>query len=157
MGGFVEFKVLSHTLLVDTEDYEFVKTLGLSIVVRGHLRHVAINTQPYYKQYLHRILLGVTDTNIIVDHKNNNGLDNRRENLRLTNKVGNALNMRVNINKKSGLPKGVYKGKTSVEGKLRYRAIIQIDKVNWHLGTFDTIAEADAAYKKESNKYWSEL
>ena len=156
MGRPIEFKVLTHTVIVDEEDFKFVSGLGLSIVVRGHLRHVAINTQPYYKQYLHRVLLNVKDPNVIVDHKNNNGLDNRRDNLRRTNKVGNALNMRVNATKKSGLPKGVYKGKPS-NGAPRYRAIIQIDKINWHLGTFDSIEKAEAAYKKESDKYWSEL
>lgn len=149
-------EVLAQIVIVDAADYDFCRSLGLSIVVRGHLRHVAINTKPHYKDYLHRVLLKVSDTNIIVDHINGNGLDNRRENLRLTNKVGNALNMRVNINKNSKLPKGVYKGKPS-SGKPRFRAIIQIDKINWHLGTFDTPELAEAAYKKESDKYWSQL
>jgi hypothetical protein len=156
MGGPVELVLLGHTIIIDEQDVEFVKTLGLSVVKRGHLRHVAINTKPYYKQYLHRVLLRIKDPNVIVDHINNNGLDNRRENLRLTNKVGNALNMRVNVNKKSGLPKGVYSGKPS-GGKPRYRAIIQIDKINWHLGTFDSIEAAEHAYKKEASKYWSDL
>lgn len=152
----ISIKVLEHELLVDETDYEFVSSLGLSIVVREHLRHVCINTQPYYKSYLHRVLLGVTDPNVIVDHIDNNGLNNTRANLRLTNKVGNALNMRVNINKKSGLPKGIYKGKPN-RGKPRYRAIIQIDKVNYHLGTYDTVEQAQAAYDKEVKKYWNEL
>lgn len=149
-------KVLEHEVIVDATDYDFVSSLGLSIVVRDHLRHVCINTQPYYKLYLHRVLLGITDPNIIVDHKDNNGLNNTRDNLRPTNKVGNALNMRVNINKKSGLPKGIYKGKPN-NGKPRYRAIVQIDKVNYHLGTYDTIEQAQEAYDKEVKKYWNEL
>jgi len=62
--------------------------------------------------------------------------------------------MRVNINKRSGLPKGVYKGKPS-DGKPRYRAIIQIDKMNLHLGTFDSIEKAQEVYTKEANKYWN--
>jgi hypothetical protein len=57
------------------------------------------------------------------------------------------------VNKSSGLPKGVYKGKPN-KGNPRYRAIVQIDKINWHLGTFDTIEQAKAAYDKEVTKYW---
>lgn len=149
-------KLLGHELIVDEIDYEFVSSLGLSVVIRGHLRHVCINTKPYYKHYLHRVLLNVTDPDIIIDHIDGNGLNNSRANLRKTDKVGNALNMRVNANKKSGLPKGVYSGKPK-NGKPRFRAIIQINKVNWALGTFDTPEEAEAVYKKEAAKYWSEL
>ena len=140
--------VLGNTLLLDPTDYDFCKSLGLSIVVRGHLRHVVINTQPYYKQYLHRVLLGVTDSNAIVDHINNNGLDNRRSNLRVTTKMGNALNMRVNHNKKSGLPKGVYRERGE------YKAQIKYNHINRYLGHFKTIEAAEARYLEEVKKFW---
>lgn len=141
-------KVLEHDVIVDEDDYAFVASLGLAIVKREELRHVAINTQPYYKQYLHRVLLKVTDGNKIVDHINGNGLDNRRCNLRITNKVGNALNMQVNRNKKSGLPKGVYKERDG------YRAVIQINCLNKYLGHFSTVEAAEARYKQELENYW---
>ncbi len=35
--------------------------------------------------YMHRMLMGVTDPNIIVEHINGNTLDNRIENLRVIN------------------------------------------------------------------------
>lgn len=136
-------------ILVDEEDFEFTMSLGLSIVRRdNNLKHVAINTQPYCKQYLHRILLKLTESHKIVDHINGNGLDNRRCNLRVTNKVGNALNMKVNQNKKSGLPKGVYKERDG------YKACIQINRLNKYLGHFTTVDQAEARYKAELDKYW---
>lgn len=141
-------KVLEEAVLIDEIDYAFVVTLGLSIVRRDDLKHVIINTQPYYKKYLHRILLKVESSVIIVDHKNRNGLDNRRENLRATTKVGNALNMRVNKNKKSGLPKGIYK-----EGN-GYRACIQVNGLYKYLGHFNTILEAQTRYEEEQKKVW---
>jgi len=145
----VELQILECTIIVDKEDELFCRQLGLSIVKRGDLRHVSINTQPYYKQYLHRVLLGITAPHQIVDHINNNGLDNRRVNLRVTDKSGNALNMRANKTKKSGLPKGVYKKRD------KFRACIQITGVYMNLGTYKTIAEAEAAYNKKQAEYWA--
>lgn len=142
-------KVLTYELLIDEQDFNFVSSLGLSIVVRGHLCHVAINTKPYYKQYLHRVLLNVTDSSKIVDHINNNGLDNRRCNLRITTKMGNSLNMRVNHNKKSMLPKGVYKERDG------YKAQIKYNHINRYLGHFNTVEAAEAAYKAEVEKFWA--
>lgn len=144
----IEIKVLDEIVLIDESDYEFVKLLGLSIVRREDLKHVMINTQPYHKQYLHRVLLNVTDSRIIVDHRNNNGLDNRRDNLRKTNKMGNALNMRVNKNKKSGLPKGVYKERGE------YKAQIKHGHINRYLGHFKTVEDAERAYKAEQERFW---
>lgn len=143
-------KVLDQDVLVDLEDYEFVKSLGLSLVRRKDLLHVVINTQPYYKMYLHRVLLKVLDSKVIVDHINRNGLDNRKANLRLTTKMGNALNMRVNSNKKSGLPKGVYKERNG------FKAQIQHGGLNRYLGHFTTVEAAEAAYHKEQEKFWEE-
>jgi len=141
--------VLSHTILVDEEDYEFTSSLGLSLVKRQDLVHVMINTKPYYKKYLHRVLLKVEAGNKIVDHINHNGLDCRRSNLRVTDKVGNALNMRVNKTKLSGLPKGVYKERAG------FKAQIRIKGLDRYLGHFTTVEKAEEAYKTANEKYWS--
>ena len=142
-------RVTNEIVIVDEEDFAFVCSLGLSIVRRGDLKHVYINTQPYYKQPLHRILLRVDDPNVTVDHKNRNGLDNRRENLRATNKVGNALNMSVNKNKKSGLPKGVYR-----KGD-KFKAQIKVDGLEFYLGSYKTPDKAEKAYKRANENYWA--
>lgn len=144
-------EVQGELVLIDEHLYEFIITLGLSIIRRGDLKHVIINTQPYYKQYLHRVLLNVTESHKIVDHIDGNGLNNRKENLRVTCKVGNALNMRRNINKKSGLPKGVYKERDG------YKACIQINGLNRYLGHFTSIESAEARYKTEAEKFWTRL
>ena len=142
-------RVTSDWIAIDEEDYDFVRLLGLTIVRRAHLSHVYINTQPYYKQPLHRVLLQVTDPAIIIDHRNRNGLDNRRMNLRKTDKIGNALNMRVNATKKSGLPKGVYKKGT------KYKAVITVKQLEFYLGSFSTSEEAESVYKKANENYWN--
>ena len=77
---------------------------------------------------MHREILGlkVGDGNI-VDHKNWNGLDNRRENLRIANTVINAYNRNFQSNNTSGY-RGTYWNKKNkkwtvqltIDGKFRY-------------------------------------
>jgi hypothetical protein len=74
----------------------------------------------------------------VVDHINGNGLDNRRENLRLATKLQNSANKRKEVKSSSGY-RGVYYHKRAK----RYEASITI-----HLGYFDTAEDAHEAYKK---------
>lgn len=48
---------------------------------------------------LHRLILGITDSNIQVDHINGNPLDNRENNLRPCNASENAQNRHFTVNK----------------------------------------------------------
>jgi hypothetical protein len=58
---------------------------------------------------MHRFIMGVTDPKIPVDHKNGDGLDNRRsENLRICTNTQNIRNSRAHIDKKDSKLKGVY-------------------------------------------------
>jgi hypothetical protein len=86
--------------------------------------------------YMHRIILGVTDPTVEVDHKNNNGLDNRRGNLRLADRQSNNFNVRRRKDNTTGF-RGVSRYKD------KFRAEIQ----HGHLGVFDTLEEAAAVYK----------
>ncbi len=56
---------------------------------------------------MHRMILGLTDRNILADHENSDGLDNQRHNLRPTNKSGNAAN-RVKKKKCTSIYLGVF-------------------------------------------------
>lgn len=64
---------------------------------------------------MHRIILGISDPKIIVDHINGNGLDNRRHNLRLCTVQQNNWNRRSLAQKRfvgiELLPSGKYRAK----------------------------------------------
>jgi hypothetical protein len=56
--------------------------------------------------YMHRFILGVTDPEVRVDHRNHDTLDNRKENLRLSDASSNGGNQRKRSDNSSGF-KGV--------------------------------------------------
>lgn len=83
---------------------------------------------------MHRMILGVIDPYLIVDHINGNGLDNRRSNLRVVDVTTNVQNrQRSKVGNKCP---GVYRD----NGK--WRAQVTINYKKHHLGIFD--CEEDA-------------
>ncbi|HOV27498.1 MAG TPA: hypothetical protein PK566_14230 [Pseudobacteroides sp.] len=96
---------------------------------------------------LHRLIMGVTDPKIEVDHKNWNGLNNCRWNLRIATHSENNQNMKgTRKQNKSNLPGvGEYKGK--------YRARITVDGKTKYLGYFETPEEAHQEYLKAKAEY----
>src|ERR1700751_41370 len=71
-------------------------------------------------QYLHRFLLGVTDPSIWVDHKDHNGLNCLRSNLRKTTASFNSANQRKRADNKLGV-KGVHKVGDKYRAELKHK------------------------------------
>jgi len=90
---------------------------------------------------MHRLLLGVTDPKIHVDHKNHKGLDNQRDNLRLCTPATNNYNRRKILSTGSQF-KGVRKNHRG--GK--WRAYIYHKTKFIGLGSYPTEVEAAEAY-----------
>jgi hypothetical protein len=85
---------------------------------------------------MHRAILKCVEW---VDHKNGDGLDNRRNNLRKSTHTENSRNRRMHHNNKSGF-KGVY----MCNGK--WRAGIDVNGKCRHLGYFPSAEDAARAY-----------
>src|SRR3990167_5189242 len=97
--------------IVDDEDFEKVNGLSWTVLIGQTGIKYAVH-KPRYKSfiYLHRLVMNAP-SGIIVDHKNRNGLDNRKSNLRLCNYSENAINSKCFKHNTSGY-KGVYWDKT---------------------------------------------
>lgn len=91
--------------------------------------------------YMHRSILGLVDVgrDVCVDHKDRNGLNNQRENIRACTHKENAQN-RGYLRDFAGL-RGVRQ-----EASGRWVAHIRVDGRLVHLGAYDTAHEAGIAY-----------
>jgi hypothetical protein len=92
--------------------------------------------------WLHREVLGFTRRDPIVDHRDGNGLDCRRANLRPTTKSQNARNRAgpTRANRRSP-----YLGVCWVTARAHYVATIQINGRSRYLGSFPTAEAANVA------------
>lgn len=125
---------------VDAVDVEKVNSCNWSLHRGGEGKPVYARGKPYWsssKVYMHRLILCFPFFE--VDHKNGNGLDNRRCNLRAAINGGNQCNRRgVGGASKH---KGVYLNR---QGK--WCAQIAKCRQRYCLGTFDSEVEAAIAY-----------
>lgn len=99
----------------------------------------------------HRIVMGITDKNLEVDHINGNQLDNRKKNLRICEHKYNGKNLSLKSNNTSGTPGVWYFKRTN-----QWIAEIKVNYIKIHLGYFQTKEEAIAARKEAENKYFGE-
>jgi len=91
------------------------------------------------KMFLHHFILGKPDKEMVVDHINGDGMDNRRENLRFVTESQNSQNtVKKKTNKYIGVTPDLKK----------WRAVCTYNGKNKSLGTYDTQEEAAKAYDR---------
>lgn len=140
--------------LCDDDDYEMLAQH------KWYAWHKATNC-PYYAMTnirvnghkttisMHKCLLGSRGDDEI-DHKDNNGFNNQRANLRFCTKTQNQANAKLRISNKSG-----YKGVTR-NGK-NWSASVCLCGRAIHLGTYVTLESAALAYDEAATRYYGEF
>ena len=103
---------------------------------------------------MHNELMGPIPEGHVVDHRNGNGLDNRKENLRVVTRSQNMMNRGKTRQNSTGY-KGVYK--TGDSKRNPYSAKIQKDNEVYCLGHYKTAEEAAAVRKKKEEELFREF
>jgi len=103
--------------------------------------------------YLHRIILEriigrPLEKDEMPDHINRNGLDNRRENLRLATMSQNMMNTKRRANNTSG-----HKGVSWNKEKRKYSAKVQMNGIVVFFGYFTLLEDAIKARDEAAEKY----
>ena len=143
--------------LVDDEDYnELVKYKWQARLVKKTGNYYACRSgkkvdgkRPQIR--MHCAILGI----IGVDHRDSNGLNNQRYNLRPASQLGNARNASKSKAKLTSKYKGVcIRNETKT---LAYRAQITVNYKKIMLGTFHNEIEAAKVYDAAALKYFGEF
>lgn len=137
--------------LIDLDDVDKVKNIKWHRSDLQRSTYYCISNNSEWRR-IHRLIMGVTDKDIVVDHINHNGLDNRKSNLRICTSGQNTCNCLTSKNNKSG-HKGVYWSKE----RKKWCAQISINNKTKGLGRYDTIEEAIEAREKAAKEYYGEF
>lgn len=144
--------------LVDDEDADLAALCWAARKKKKHQQtwYVA-RTLNRRSQYLHREILARVLGRPLekweqADHINNNGLDNRRANLRTATQKQNSANQRRTKRNKSG-----FKGVTLCKRLGKWLAMVRIDGRNKNLGRFSNIIDAAITYDRAAYAVFGEF
>jgi hypothetical protein len=139
--------------IIDADDVPLVEGWSWSARIKANTVYACRSGQRPSKAYilLHRSILGLP-VGVICDHRDGNGLNNRRKNLRIASTAENTRNQRRASHNTSGV-KGVSLDATS--GK--WRAMIRAGGKQKNLGRFFTLEAAARAYAKASAELHGEF
>lgn len=152
VAGDVAFIALNHNAVavIDAEDVPLVDGLNWSKLVSKRTNYARRTTRAADGSsstiLLHRVVIRAPD-DMHVDHRDGDGLNCRKSNLRLATPQQNNLNTRGHADSTSGI-KGVRKHALCD----KYVAEISRDGQRHYLGLFNTAMEAAAAYRAASER-----
>jgi len=138
-----------YVALVNDEDYDYLMQFDWSAKVESHTIYAYRNI---YKDKvwvssisMHRDLMKVTDPKIKIDHRDHNGLNCQRTNMRECTHADNMKNM---ISHKDGTSKFV--GVSWFKKYSKWRAVIMKDGKQVFCGYHATAEDAARAYDKKA-------
>jgi hypothetical protein len=136
--------------VVDAEDYLWLsKYQWFAKGTPGH--YYAVRKENGRSIKMHRQIMNAPD-HLVVDHIDHDGLNNRKENLRICTFAENCRNLRPSRHKSSK-----YKGVHWNKRNKKWAAQITCNHKTHHLGYFGEQIDAAKAYDKAARKYHGEF
>lgn len=152
---------VSQPLIIDIDDIESFRLLPLTVVSWSYLNkynrlYYSVRDKQVGKTvttYLHRLIAGATDKYQYVDHINGNGMDNRKNNLRICTCSENQMNR-----SRQKTNKGKYKGVSFRKDTHKWKAQISIKNKMKDIGNcYCSEEEAARAYDEAAKKHYGEF
>jgi hypothetical protein len=136
--------------IVDDEDYEELSKYKWKVrLIRKHFYAFRGITDRWI--CMHREIMGLPlRDNRVVDHINNDGIDNRRCNLRICTHQQNCFNKKIQVGRNSQY-KGVRKDRN------RWKASIKHNYKEIHIGSFGSEIDAAKAYDNKAKELFGEF
>lgn len=126
-------------ILISPEDYELVSQYNWYEKKSKNTSYAQANYKKdtkWIKITMHRLIMGFPDKQ--VDHANHNGLDNRRENLRLCTHSQNMMNMNQKRNR-LGI-KGI------IKNDKKFQVRVSVNNIRRTFGSYWTLEDAVKVY-----------
>lgn len=133
---------------VDDEDFERISQHKWYAWSKGKTTYAVRNHPDGGMIMMHK---EIYSSNLDIDHRDRDGLNNCKNNLRPATKSQNQANTGLRINNTSGI-KGVYFNKKD----RRWMARITVNQKMLYLGSFIDPLEAKKAYDAAAKKYFGE-
>ena len=149
-------KGVAYLIKVDDADYGHLSQFKWT-VIRTHggvlyAKRRMSNQEGGKNSYMHHVIMGHPSKGMTIDHRDGDGLNNQRSNLRFATIMENSRNQGKSKRNTSGF-KGV---SWDASGK-KWRAAISVNNKSIGVGSFADINDAARAYDAAARKYHGEF
>ena len=138
--------------LFDTEDYGKIKGYTWYRVGDRVEAYYCVSESRIYKAHVARLVMNCPE-DLIVQHKNNDLLDNRKCNLQICSRAQLSRQMLTPKNNTTGY-KGIQRSQQLKDGSYHYKALIYVNGKTHYLGTYKTFEEAYKVRREAEQKYF---
>ena len=137
----------------DLEDYDLIKDYCWHKDASGYICTNGYKDGRNNRQSLHRLIMGCTDVDYVVDHIHGRETkhDNRKKNLRIATHRQNCINTGLRSDNTSGVTGVVW-----YKNKNKWRAQVFVNSKCISLGYYDKFEDAVKARKDGEEKYYGE-
>lgn len=158
-GKFMQVQLTrGFSTLIDAEDFNLISGYSLSVhinpksSIKYAMAKLKSDKNEWTKTNISRLIMGVTDPELKVDHIDHNGLNNRKYNLRVCSHKENARNTTSRVNSTSK-----YLGVHKPVGSRRFTAAIRPDNKRIFLGKYLNEHDAAMAYDKAALEHYGDF
>lgn len=151
---FKELVFSGHNVLISNQDLKFIQSLDCFISYSNGVPYLMTKIDGFLER-IHILISknsGIYNKDLVIDHINQNSLDNRRDNLRSITQHQNTMRKGHSKNNTSGYRGVVFDKRTN-----KWMSKIKYNYKDIYLGRYNTKEEAACIYNTNAIKYFGEF